>query len=97
MQVNRERELVIQKRRGLIIWVYSLKQVKNLRRYGFVHYVSRRMKYVVVYTNEADIEAAKEKIKQLHFVRAVDVSHRPDIEMNFAEKIGTKNAYPKEE
>ncbi|MDN6127727.1 MAG: YlbG family protein, partial [Tetragenococcus halophilus] len=32
----------MQKRRGLVVWVYSLKQLKNLRRYGFVHYVSNK-------------------------------------------------------
>jgi uncharacterized protein YlbG (UPF0298 family) len=92
MSVNTE-ELTMQKRRGLIVWVYSLRQLKNLRRFGFVHYVSRRMKYVVMYVNEENVEENREKIERLHFVRNVDISHRPDIEMNFAEKIGTKAAF----
>ncbi|MGC6767617.1 YlbG family protein [Enterococcus sp. LJL128] len=97
MQVNEEKELAIQKRRGLIVWVYSLKQLKALRRHGFVQYVSRRMKYVVLYLNEENIEAAEEKVNSLHFVRKVERSYRPDVEMNFAEKIGTKAAYQVEE
>ncbi len=83
----------IQKRRGLIVWVYSLKQLKNLRRYGFVHYVSNQMKYVVLYVNEEDIEKSIEKLKRLHFVRNVDISHYPDIDMDFGDKIGTQAAF----
>jgi uncharacterized protein YlbG (UPF0298 family) len=93
MQEETKETFEIQKRRGLIVWVYSLRQLKNLRRFGFVHYVSRKMKYVVMYLNEEDYEAKKNKIEQFHFVRQVQPSYRPDIEMNFAEKIGTDAAY----
>ncbi|MGX7196120.1 YlbG family protein [Enterococcus olivae] len=92
MPANSE-EFEIQKRRGLVVWVYSLRQLKNLRRFGFIHYVSRRMKYVFIYVNEEKVDECIEKLTRLHFVRHVDVSHRPDIEMNFGEKIGTKAAF----
>ncbi|MCF1684915.1 YlbG family protein [Tetragenococcus halophilus] len=84
----------IQKRRGLIVWVYSLKQLKNLRRYGFVHYVSNKMKYVVLYINEENIQKTIDKLHRLHFVRDVDISYRPDIDMSFGEKVGTEAAFP---
>ncbi|WP_312540844.1 YlbG family protein [Enterococcus sp.] len=87
----------IQKRRGLIVWVYSLRQLKNLRRFGFVHHVSRKMKYVVMYLNEEEYEAKKTKIEQFHFVRQVEPSYRPDVAMDFADKIGTEEAYPSKE
>lgn len=96
MQVNEEKEFVIQKRRCLVVWVYSLKQLKTLKRFGLIHYVSRRMKYVVIYMNEEVIESSEAKINGLHFVRRVERSYRPDVEMNFAEKIGTKAAYQHE-
>ncbi|MHC5267652.1 YlbG family protein [Enterococcus sp. LJL98] len=86
-------EFAIQKRRGLIVWVYSLRQLKNLRRFGLIHFVSNKMKYVVLYINEEKVADTLEKIERLHFVRAVEVSYRPDIEMNFGEKIGTKAAF----
>ncbi|MGK0550559.1 YlbG family protein [Enterococcus faecalis] len=97
MQANEENEFILQKRRCLIVWVYSLKQLKTLRRFGFVQYVSRRMKYVILYMNEEAIEKNLVKIKELHFVRQVEKSYRPDVEMNFAEKIGTKAAYQLQE
>lgn len=83
----------LQHRRSVVVWVYNFKQLKNLKRFGLIHYVSRKMKYVVIYMNEDDIEKNTEKIKKLHFVRSVEKSFRPDVEMNFAEKIGTKAAY----
>lgn len=54
-------------RRGLIIWVYSLKQLKNLRRFGYVHHVSRKQKYVVLYVDDIDIETTIERIEKLFF------------------------------
>lgn len=97
MQVSEEKEFIIQKRRCLIVWVYSLKQLKVLKRYGFIQYISRRMKYVMIYMNEEEIETAEAKINGLHFVRKVERSYRPDVEMNFAEKIGMKAAYQYED
>ena len=94
MQEETKETFEIQKRRGLIVWVYSLRQLKNLRRFGFVHYVSRKMKYVVMYLNEEEYESKKTKIEQFHFVRQVEASYRPDVEMDFDEKIGTSAAYP---
>ncbi|GCF94566.1 UPF0298 protein [Enterococcus florum] len=86
-------EFIVQKRRGLIVWVYSLKQLKNLKRHGLIHYVSRKLKYVVLYVNEDDVDEIENKLAALHFVRRVERSYRPDIEMNFADRIGTKAAY----
>ena len=42
-----------------------------------------KMKYVVIYMNEENIESNMEKINQLHFVRSVDKSYRPDVENEF--------------
>jgi uncharacterized protein YlbG (UPF0298 family) len=80
----------IQERRLVVVWVYSLKQLKNLRRFGSIQYISRRMKYVLIYMNEENVAESMEKINRLHFVRRVEKSFRPDVETNFADKIGTK-------
>lgn len=93
MQVEVHHELEVARRRSLVVWMYSLRQVRNLRRYGSVLYISKRMKYALVYLNEGDFDASSEKIERLHFVRKIERSYRPDIEMNFADKIGTKRAF----
>lgn len=78
-------------RRGLIIWVYSLKQLKNLRRFGYVHYVSRKQKYVVLYVDDINVDETISRIEKQFFVRKVDKSMRPDINMNFDNRLGNKD------
>ncbi|WP_232219608.1 YlbG family protein [Carnobacterium pleistocenium] len=49
-------ELTTNERQGIIVWVYSLRHFKTLKRFGLIHYASRRMKYVVMYINQSDVE-----------------------------------------
>ncbi|MGY3765329.1 YlbG family protein [Vagococcus vulneris] len=81
----------INPRRGLIIWVYSFKQLKQLKRFGYVHYVSRKMKYVLIYVDETDVHSIQNKLEKLFFVRRVDKSLRPDINMDFNNRLGNKD------
>lgn len=83
--------LEITPRRGLIVWVYSLKQLKNLRRFGYVHHVSRKQKYVVLYVDDIDVDETINRIEKQFFVRSVDKSMRPDINMNFDNRLGNKD------
>lgn len=83
-------------RRGLIVWVYSLKQLKNLRRFGYVHHVSRKQKYVVLYVDDIDVDATVDRIDKLFFVRSVEKSMRPDINMNFDNRLGNKETQSEE-
>lgn len=95
--MENEKEFELTARRGIVVWVYSLKQLKSLKRFGLVRYVSRRLKYVILYVNEEQVEETEKKLNSFHFVRRVERSYRPDIEMNFAERIGTKAAYQVED
>lgn len=79
-------------RRGLIVWVYSLRQLKNLRRFGIIAHVSRKMKYVMIYMDEQDVERNQQALEKLHFVRSVELSYRPDIAMDFDKRVGTAEA-----
>lgn len=80
------------KRQGIIVWVYTLRQLKNLRRFGYIHYVSNRLKYIVMYVNQDEIEEKVKLLNSLHYVRKVEISYRPDIDMTFADKMGSFNA-----
>ncbi len=44
------------KRQGIIVYLHSLKHSKMLRKFGNVHYVSKRLKYVVLYCDMDLIE-----------------------------------------
>lgn len=70
-------------RQGIIVWLYSLKQAKMLRRFGNVHYVSKRLKYVVLYCDLVDTETLIEKIKSYSFVKKVEPSYKPFLKMEF--------------
>ncbi|WP_125703189.1 YlbG family protein [Lacticaseibacillus daqingensis] len=75
--------LEITKRQGLVVWVYSLKQIKALRHYGSVLYVSKRMKYVYLYLDADQIPAAVAKLTKLRFVKAVEPSAQPLLETTY--------------
>lgn len=89
--------LEITPRRGLIVWVYSLKQLKNLRRFGYIHHVSRKLKYVVLYVDDADVETTISRIDKQFFVRSVEISMRPDINMDFNNRLGNKDIQQQDE
>ncbi|TLF40101.1 DUF2129 domain-containing protein [Lacticaseibacillus zeae] len=78
----------MKQRQGLVVWVYSLKQLKTLRRYGTIMYVSRRMKYVYLYMDRDEITAASNKLSKLRFVKRVEPSHRPELKTEFGSDIG---------
>ncbi|WP_026581531.1 YlbG family protein [Bacillus sp. J33] len=70
-------------RQGIIVWLYSLKQAKMLRRFGNVHYVSKRLKYVVLYCDLEDTEGLMEKINSYSFVKKVEPSYKPFLKTEF--------------
>ncbi|MGV3240634.1 YlbG family protein [Streptococcus hyovaginalis] len=70
-------------RQGSIVWLFSLKQAKMLRRYGNVHFISKRLKYVVLYTNQSDVDGIMEKINAHSFVKKVEPSYKPFLKVEF--------------
>ncbi|MGN1385135.1 MAG: YlbG family protein [Bacillus sp. (in: firmicutes)] len=70
-------------RQGIIVYLHTLKQVKMLRRFGNIHYVSKKLKYVVLYTNMDDVEAIVEKLNSYSFVKKVDRSYKPFIKTDY--------------
>ncbi|MEK3989447.1 MULTISPECIES: YlbG family protein [Robertmurraya] len=70
-------------RQGIIVWLFSLKQAKMLRKFGNVHYVSKRLKYVVLYCNQDETETVMEKIKSYSFVKKVEPSFKPFLKVEY--------------
>ena len=73
-----------QSRQALIVWMYSNKKVKQLQKYGFVYYVSRKMKYAVLYTDVSEADHIQKNLEKLHFVRQVDMSPRQAMSTDYA-------------
>ena len=74
---------MVKKRQGVIVWLYSLKQVKILRRYGNVLYVSKQLKYAVIYCDMDDVEQIILKLRALSFVKRVEPSYKPYLKIEF--------------
>lgn len=70
-------------RQGLIVYVHQMKHAKSLRKYGHVNFISRKLKYVVIYCNRDEIESLKNKIQRLPFVKDVVESYRPLLKTEF--------------
>ncbi|MFA8437609.1 YlbG family protein [Pueribacillus sp. YX66] len=74
---------MINERVGLSVWLYSLKHTRNLRRFGHVIYVSRKMKYVILYCSKEDLEQTVEKLNSFSFVKLVQPSFRPYLKTEY--------------
>lgn len=74
-------------RREIIVWLYSLKQLKLIRKHGFIHYISNRLRYVVMYVNADQVDDVVAQLNRYHFVRQVELSYRDDIDMTFKDAI----------
>lgn len=74
-------------RQALIVWVYTLKQLKEIRKLGHVQYVSKKMRYVVLYVDKLDVENVKERLKRFHFVKSVEESYRDLVDMTWKDAI----------
>jgi uncharacterized protein YlbG (UPF0298 family) len=74
-------------RTGIIVWLYSAKQARKLRRYGLIYYVSERMKYVVMYVDSAAAANTIQQMEKQRFVRAVDVSPHGTIATEYEHRL----------
>ncbi|WP_017727180.1 YlbG family protein [Halalkalibacterium ligniniphilum] len=75
--------MLVCNRQGLAVWLTSLKFARQLRRFGNVHYVSKKMKYVVLYCDQDRLEETIQKLESFHFVRDVQRSMRPLLKTEF--------------
>lgn len=71
------------KRLGLAVWVKNTKTARNLRRFGSIHYISRRLKYVSMYVDADNFDETMRRIQKLHFVKKVEPSYRHLIPTNY--------------
>ncbi|ERI10522.1 YlbG family protein [Aneurinibacillus aneurinilyticus] len=72
-----------ERRVGLAVYVKNAKAARNLRKFGNIHYISRRMNYVSMYTAADMLEDTIERISKLDFVTRVEKSHRHEIPVHY--------------
>lgn len=81
---------MIKERIGVIVWVHDIKPIQQLEKFGIIHYVSKRLKYAVVYMNKENSEQAIQNMKRYGFVKQVEFSHRKDIRTEYDKSIPDK-------
>ena len=77
----------IKQRQSIVVYVQHLKQTKQLRRYGTIQYVSRKMKYAVLYLDKDDVSKTVEKLEQLRFVEKVLLSMRTQLKEQYSAEV----------
>lgn len=80
-------------RTGLIVWVDDVKPAKQLERYGTVHYISQKMRYVVLYVNAERTEETVRLMQKLGFVKRVELSLRSEIKTEYDRNIPDKTRF----
>ncbi|GIP20340.1 MULTISPECIES: YlbG family protein [Paenibacillus] len=84
---------MFQERTGYIIWVSDLKAARNLDKYGNVHYLSKRMHYVVMYVNADRAEDIMKNVRKLSYVRKIERSYRNEIKTEYTKDVPDKTQY----
>lgn len=80
-------------RAGLIIWIQDIKSAKALERFGSIHYVSKKMNYVVMYINKSRLEETVNQLQRLNYVKKVEHSHRGDIKTDYNSNIPDQTSF----
>lgn len=78
------------KRQGLIVWFEHRQNIRHIKRFGHVVYVSKKLRYLVLYVNQSEIDAKEYELVNLPFVSKVERSYKPFLKTNF------ENARPDE-
>jgi uncharacterized protein YlbG (UPF0298 family) len=68
-----------ERRLGVAVWVKNTRAAKNLRKFGTIHYISKRLNYVSMYVDADGIDETIRAMEKLHFVTRVERSHRHEI------------------
>lgn len=71
------------KRQGIIVWFQHRKNIRHIKRYGNLLYVSKKLRYAVLYVNQEEIEKIMNTMLKLPFISKIDVSERPFLKTDF--------------
>ena len=60
---------------GLIVYLHSVKHSRSLKQFGRLYYVSKRMRYALLYMNKDQQEEVTKKLTSEGYVKQVVPSH----------------------
>lgn len=84
---------MLPERTGYIVWVSDLKAARALERFGTVHFMSRKLHYVVLYMNTERTEESLKQMGKLSFVRKVERSYRNELKTEYSKASEDKTRF----
>jgi len=81
---------MLHERAGLIVWVNDVKQAKGLEKYGNVHYISKKMRYAVMYINADRYDDTAKNLSRLPYVKRVERSLRNELKTEYSSEVQDK-------
>jgi len=72
-----------ERRLGVAVWVKNTRAAKNLRKFGTIHYISKRLNYVSMYVDANQLDDTIRIMEKLHFVTKIERSHRHEIPVEY--------------
>ncbi|BBA92235.1 YlbG family protein [Streptococcus ruminantium] len=67
----------------LTVYLHYNRDARKLNQYGDIVYHSKRLRYVLVYMNQEQVEEAMLKLSKERFVKKVLPSYIKDLDQNF--------------
>lgn len=67
------------KRRAVYVYLKNMRYANMMRKFGDVTYTSRKMNFVMLYLDDAQVDNTVEQLYKYKFVRKVLISPKPDI------------------
>jgi len=65
------------KRQGIIIWFQHRRNIRQIKKFGHLVYVSMKMRYALIYVNQEEIEDIEKRLLKFSFVSKIDRSYKP--------------------
>lgn len=84
---------MLAERKGLIVWLSDTKAARALEKYGLLHYVSKRMKYAVLYVNADKADEICAQLKKFNFVKKIEPSYRNELKTEYNNSTADKTRF----
>lgn len=68
---------------GVAVYLYYNRDARKVSKFGDVHYHSRRLRYLVLYIDVADLDEVVSYLEKQKFVKDIKVSSYKAINQNF--------------
>ena len=77
-------------RQGLIVLFQHRKNIKQIKKHGNLMYVSKKLRYAVLYINIDEVETIEASLLKLPFVSKVDRSYKHLLKTDFENALPDK-------